>query len=108
MKIEMTLLLKYQKIIIKEIFHKERMEVIERHKFQFQEKEENIIKELNNLEESFRISNNISNKSINTNKEISRAIGIKSNKRLSKRISPDEKLKKNLNLESIFNNINNS
>ena len=28
MKIEMTLLLKYQKIIIKEIFHKERMEVI--------------------------------------------------------------------------------
>ena len=28
MKIEMTLLLKYQIIIIKEIFHKERMEVI--------------------------------------------------------------------------------
>ena len=84
------------------------MEVIERHIFQFQEKEENIIKELNNLEESFRISNNISNKSINTNKEISRTIDIKSNKRLSKRISPDEKLKKNLNSESIFNNINNS
>ena len=105
MKIEITLLLKYQKIIIKEIFHKERMEVIERHIFQFQEKEENIIKELNNLEESFRISNNISNKS---NKEISRTIDIKSNKRLSKRISPDEKLKKNLNSESIFNYINNS
>ena len=85
-----------------------RMEVIERHIFQFQEKEENIIKELNNLEESFRISNNISNKSNNTNKEISRTIDIKSNKRLSKRISPDEKLKKNLNSESIFNNINNS
>ena len=108
MKIEMTLLLKYQKIIIKEIFHKEIMEVIERHIFQFQEKEENIIKELNNLEESFRISNNISNKSNNTNKEISRTIDIKSNTRLSKRISPDEKLKKNLNSESIFNYINNS
>ena len=48
MKIEMILLLKYQKIIIKEIFHKEIMVVIERHIFQFQEKEENIIKELNN------------------------------------------------------------
>ena len=107
MKIEMIILLKYQKIIIKEIFHKERMEVIETHIFQFQEKEENIIKELNNLEESFRISNNISNKN-NTNKEISRTIDIKSNKRLSKRISPDEKLKKNNNSESIFNNINNS
>ena len=104
----MTLLLKYQKIIIKEIFHKERMEVIERHIFQFQENEENIIKELNNLEESFRISNNISNKSINTNKEISRTIDIKSNKRLSKRIFQNEKLKKNLNSENIFNNINNS
>ena len=49
MKIEKTLLLKYQKIIIKEIFHKKRMEVIKRHIFQFQEKEENIIKELNNI-----------------------------------------------------------
>ena len=40
MKIEMTLLLEYQKIIIKEIFPKKRMEVIERHIFQFQEKED--------------------------------------------------------------------